>query len=259
MEAKFDKKLLSQIGLLTGMGVLLPAVGTAEAGLICGSTQCVQTETFSFTSEPSAVNDPFGSSTSNDPESTTITFDSFDSALGTLTQIDVSLRSTLFGDISVTASSETGETGHSAAETTWNPTITLTMPGINFADSPSDSVACDEQAFTCTNSKLPSISENKDYQFLLGSLPVAYLGPGTFNAFLTLDLALSVENQGDTVSGSAHGTGSATWDPPSVDGITITYTFTPAATVPEPATLALLGVGALAGLGFARRRSNQDG
>jgi hypothetical protein len=87
-----------------------------------------------------------------------------------------------------------------------------------------------------------------------------YTGPGTLDATFDLDLLLSVSSQGDPSRlHSASGGGSATWDPPAIDGLTVTYLFTPNSTVPEPGTLALLGMGAMAGVGFARRRLKSDG
>jgi hypothetical protein len=52
---------------------------------------------------------------------------------------------------------------------------------------------------------------------------------------------------------------SSTWDPPSPDGLTVTYTYTPAiSATPLPAALPLFATG-LAGLGFTawRRRRKQ--
>ena len=87
-----------------------------------------------------------------------------------------------------------------------------------------------------------------------------YTGLGTLDATFNLDLMLSVSSEGDASRAhSASGGGSATWDPPAIDGLTVTYLFRPNATVPEPGTLALLGMGAVAGLGFARRRLKSDG
>lgn len=262
MEARFNKKLLSQIGLLAGMGVLLPAVGTAEASPICTTTQCTETQTFTVTSSPSEVNDPAGPTSANDPQSTTATFSKFDPSLGTLTEIDFDLSSTLFGFVSVSAGSSSEVEPFASGQTSWDASYSLTLPGIaEFFDSQSASVPCSESGFgaTCSDSANPSFvvtwSDSTNNQTVLD----LYTGAGgTFNALFNLDLMLSVLNQGTSPS-SATGGGSATWDPPAVDGLTVTYIFTPNSTVPEPGTLALLGMGAMAGLGFARRRLKSDG
>jgi hypothetical protein len=126
METRFNKKLLSQIGLLTSMGVLLPAAGTAEANPICTTSPC----TFTVTSSPAEVNDP-GTTSNSDPQSTTVTFNKFDPSLGTLTEIDFNLTSTLFGSIFVSAQGDTNEGVSSiSGETDWTASYSLTLPAI---------------------------------------------------------------------------------------------------------------------------------
>ena len=262
MGDRFDKKLLGQIGLLTGMGVLLPAVGTAEASLICTTTQCTDTQTFIVTSSPNEVNDP-GTTSNTDPQSTTATFSKFDPLLGTLTEIDFGLSSTLSGSISISALSNNSEGGASASgQTSWNAEYSLTMPGsVGFSDSKSDSVQCSQSGSapnaSCSDFKNPSFLVPWNDSVTLQSILDLYTGTGTLDATFDLDLMLSVFNEGNGES-SASGGGSATWDPPAIDGLTVTYIFTPTSPVPEPGTLALLGMGAMAGLGFARRRLKPD-
>ncbi len=257
METTFNKKLLSQIGLLTSMGVLLPAAGTAEAGPVCATSPC----TFTVTSLPAEVNDP-GTTSNSDPESTTVTFNKFDPSLGTLTEIDFGLSSTLFGSISLSALGFSNE-GQSPASgmTSWDASYSLTLPGIaEFTGSQSDSLSCSSNSSFCSPTpKTPSFSVTWSDTESLQSVLNMYTGPGTLDATFNLDLTLSVVNLA-TLPSSASGGGSATWDPPAIDGLTVTYKFTPnTRTVPEPGTLALLGMGAMAGLGFARRRLKPDG
>jgi PEP-CTERM motif len=262
METRFDKKLLSQIGLLTGMGVLLPAAGTAEATLGCTTTQCTDTQTFTVTSSPAEVNDP-GETSNSDPQSTTATFSKFDPLLGTLTEIDFSLSSTLFGSISISAGSTSTNEPTASGQTSWNASYSLTLPGIaEFFDSKSDSVSCTQGGTFCSAFRNPS---SLSFPVIWGDVETQqsildlYTGAGeTLLATFNLDLLLSVFNEGTSPS-SASGGGSATWDPPAIEGLTVTYIFTPTSTVPEPGTLALLGMGAMAGLGFARRRLKPDG
>lgn len=255
MKARFNKKLLGQIGLLTGIGAVLPAAGTAEANPVCTVFPCA----FTVTSSPNEVNDP-GTTSNDDPKSTTVTFNQFDPSLGTLTEIDFGLSSTLFGSISVSAQGSANEGQSSASgQTSWDASYSLTLPGIaEFFDSKSDSVLCSNSLSFCSNFKSPSFSVTWSDQVTQQSVLDQYTGSGTLDAMFDLDLTLSVINEG-TPPSSASGGGSATWDPRAVDGLTVTYIFTPNSTVPEPGTLALLGMGAMAGLGFARRRLKSDG
>jgi hypothetical protein len=257
MEARFNKKLLSQIALLTGIGVVLPAAGPAEANPVCTTSPC----TFTVTSSPAEVNDP-GTTSNSDSQSTTVTFNKFDPSLGTLTEIDFNLTSTLFGSISVSAQGDTNEGAVSiSGETDWTASYVLDLPGLaEFFDSKSDSVFCESSSVSCANSKNPNFSVTWNDTETLQSVLDQYTGPGTLDATFNLDLTLSVSSQGDpSRAHSASGGGSATWDPPPIDGLTVTYVFTPNSTVPEPGSFALLGMGAMAGLGFARRRLKSDG
>jgi len=244
----FDRKLLGPIGLLTGIGVLVPA------GL-AGAASTTQSLGFTVSSTPAEVNNPAGPTSANDPQSTTVTFNQFDPALGTLTEVDIDLNSTLSGLVSVNASTRNENEPSSGGTNSWNASFSLTMPGVSQSFFESDSVSC-TGTFNCTppGNKSPSFTETYSTTFSAGSIPAGYMGTGTFDAVFDLDLSLSLLNQGDSLS-SATGGGSATWDPPAFDGLVVTFKFTPTPTVPEPGTLALLGMGALGGLGFARRRS----
>lgn len=250
-----DKKLLGPIGLLAGIGTVVPAIGTAEASLICGATQCTESQGFSLTSTPATQGEPVFSSSgtvsASDPKTTTVTFDQFDPLLGTLTEVDISLSSTLTGSLTVIGS----ESSTNSATGTWAAGVTLTMPGgFSFTDSQTVPLSCGPFFCTMTNSAI-SFAEDASPQAVAGSL-AGYIGNGTFTGDLGLNLTISANNNG---AGAAQAYGSATWDPP-VKGVTVTYIFTPAVvpTAPEPSTLALLGMSAAAGWGFARRRSKED-
>ncbi len=143
METRFDKKLLGRIGLLTGIGSVLPAVGTAEAGPVCTVFPCA----FTVTSSPAQVNDP-GVNQNSDAEHTTVTFNQFDPSLGTLTEVDVSLTSTLFGHITVSAHTPNEDASAVAVgNTSWDASFSMTMPGVNYSDSRTDTVNCFNNGF----------------------------------------------------------------------------------------------------------------
>ncbi len=251
----FDTKRLSQIGLLTGIGAVLPAVGTAEAAPVCTVFPCA----FTVTSSPAEVIDP-GVNQNSDAEHTTVTFNQFDPSLGTLTEVDVSLTSTLFGFVTVSADTPVEDASAVAVgNTSWDASFSMTMPGVNYSDSRSDSVNCFNTGFSvsCSNSKDPSSLVTFSDSLTAQSILDQYNGLGTLDATFNLNLMLTVTNE-SSGDGNASGGGNATWDRPN-DGLTVTYIFTPNSTVPEPGTLALLGMGAMAGLGFARRRVKPDG
>jgi hypothetical protein len=205
------------------------------------------------------VNDP-GTTSNHDPESTIVTFDKFDPSLGTLTEIDFSLTSTLSGTISVSAQGSSNEgQGGPSGQTSWHATYSLDLPGIaEFSGGQTAFASCSSSFSFCSDFETPSFSVTWSDMTTQQSVLDVYTGPGTLDASFNLDLMLSELNEG-TPPSSASGGGSATWDPPAIDGLTVTYIFTPNLTVPEPGTLALLGMGAVAGLGFARRRLKSDG
>ncbi|HLX27180.1 MAG TPA: PEP-CTERM sorting domain-containing protein [Casimicrobiaceae bacterium] len=239
------RTLLGPVGLAAGVGMLLPAA-TGHAAVIS------QNHTFTVTSTVTNVTDP-GEPSSSDNESTTVTFDQFDPLLGTLTGIDISLDSTLAASLSVSGSvAERSDNSTS----TWDGTVTLTMPGVNFSDPHTFTVSCDFGS--CSNSSSPSFDELTG----ISLSPVdfaSYIGTGSVTASLALDLTVSVSNN-FMDEPAAKGSGSGTWDPPPPEGLNVLYTYTPAVTpVPEPGTLALVAMGALAGMASRRRRAKEDG
>jgi hypothetical protein len=253
MDYPFRKKRLSQLGLLAGLGMLFPAAGVADAASI------IQSQPFSLFASPAEVSTHVvgseGKDSASDTDNTTVTFDQFDPALGTLTEIDIGLNSTLAGFLTVSAS-PAEQFGPVAAHVDWDASADLMMPGLTVTFTNSRSVACSATDKSCSNfdnvnNPLSAIITATTASFLAN-----YIGTGTVDAILHLALTVSVKlDQGDF--GNASGGGSATWDPP-FDGITVTYVYTPVTTVPEPGSAALLGAAGLAGLGFARRRPKND-
>lgn len=253
MECQFRKKRLSQLGLLAGFGLLLPTAGVADAAEI------IQSQPFSLFASPAEVSthvvgsENKGSGSDND--STTVTFDQFDPALGILTEIDIDLNSAITGFFTVSAS-PAEMFGPVSAHADWDASGNLTMPNLTTGFTDSHSVSCSATNQSCSNS-----DNVNDPISIITSLTDAtslanYTGSGTVSANLGLALTMSVTlDEGDF--GNASAGGDATWDPP-FDGITLTYVYTPVTSVPEPGSLALVGVAGLAGLGLARRRAKND-
>src|SRR5580765_6875524 len=102
MESPFRKKRLGQLGLLAGFGLLLPTAGVADAAEI------TQSQPFSLFASPAEVSTNLvgseGKRSASDTDSTTVTFDQFDPALGILTEIDIGLNSSITGFFTVSAS-----------------------------------------------------------------------------------------------------------------------------------------------------------
>ena len=253
MDYPFRKKRLSQIGLLAGFGLLLPAAGVADAASI------PQTRPFSLIASPAEVSTHVvgseGTDSASASDSTTVTFDRFDPALGTLTEIDIGLSSSLARFLTVSAS-PAELTGPVSAHADWVASGALTMPGASVTFNDSFTLPCSATSTFCSDSNSASDAIDATIVDSDASFLALYTGTGMFDADLELDLTVAVTlDTGDF--GNASAGGNATWDPP-FDGITLTYVYTPVTTVPEPGSLALFGAAGLAGLGLARRRAKND-
>ena len=253
MDYPFKKKRLSQIGLLAGFGFLLPAAGVADAAVI------IQAQGFFLSASPAEVSTHVvgseGTDSASDTDSKTVTFDQFDPALGTLTEVDIGLSSTIARFLIVSAS-PAEQFGPVSAHAAWDASAHFTLPGLAVSFTDSFSVDCSATDKSCSNFDNGSDPLSVGVMGSDPSFLANYIGTGTVDA--DLDLALTVAVTLDTGDfGNASAGGSATWDPP-FDGITVTYIYTPVTTVPEPGSLALLGAAGLAGLGLARRRAKND-
>jgi hypothetical protein len=253
MDYPFRKKRLSQLGLLAGFGMLLPVAGVADAASI------TQSQPFSLFASPAEVSTHVvgseGTDSASDTDSTTVTFDRFDPVLGTLTEVDIGLSSSLARFLTVSAS-PAELTGPVSAHADWNASGSITMPGLIISVADNFSLDCSATNTFCSDSNNASDPIDANISAGSASFLSLYTGIGTFAADLELDLTVAVTlDTGEF--GNASGGGNATWDPP-FDGITVTYVYTPVTTVPEPGGLALLGAAGLAGLGLARRRAKND-
>ncbi len=233
MKNALDKKLLGPLGLLGGVGLLFPAAGPASA----------ETQTFTLTATPTTLTSPGSSS---DSDTTTVSFDQFDPSLGSLSEVDISLSSTLAASSTLSASTNEG-----FSSSHWSGETKLTLPGVSFDATNSFFNDCS----FCTNQVMtPSFPISQGWVLTSGLSP--YVGLGMVDANLELDVTFTLGGE-FLLSGTASGSG--TWDPPPPDGLTITYVYEPSGTAPEPGSLALLGAAVAAGAGFIRRRVKDPG
>jgi hypothetical protein len=182
-------------------------------------------------------------------------FNKFDSALGTLTAVDLIFNSaTLAGGLTLTATSSprtiTGLGSYISVTGTGITSSADTAPyqGFGFTGTKTN-IPTTGRTFTINSSQ--SAVDAPETLSLLDDAPTyaSFIGAGTFNfgSFLTVDpLGTNANTSNLTVTGNTLA---------SVANVTLRYTYTDTSTVPEPSQVAasLLVVGGL-GIYFLRRR-----
>jgi len=233
-----------KIALLAGVSMLVGGTA-AEAAVITLPSQNFSLDAFST------------STIGNDSEQ--LDFAQFDANLGTLTKVTLSLDlSTLIGEGS------TGGSNFPENSTTFrlDVDVTASFTAPNAGDSfpvlelTAQCTANDGNGNSCAGSNEASSNPLFFTELTAGDV-LAYVGAGTVAVNFSLQ-ALGVQSQ----------TGSpGEFNESSIDGdwngrFTVTYTYDPrveepGGDVPEPATLGLVGLGALALGAAARRRARE--
>ena len=188
-----------------------------------------------------------------DHDQNTLTFQQFNSSLGTLTGVTFSLNSTTDVTATVIGSFSSGEGGDASATTSASFDISAPSHAALFSDVGTATASCSSSSGSFCNSLFPDSVNLPSFppSVLVTSNLSPFIGSGFFDVFATLDVESTLTTC-DANSGSAICTTAAvaTWD----GTLDVTYQFTPAAAAaPEPATIVLVSI-ALATLGFSRRR-----
>ena len=239
----------AMLATLAGAGILLGGAGMAQA-----DSTAPQTKGFSLLQETAAPSD-------SPAPTQTLTFNGFNSALGTLVSVDITLTTNeqaSGGMLWVFLSG--GEGGVDYAGASAMTSLTATGPGgLQFTGAYSAATVCfSQQNEGCGNSSgfepSPSPDDSKSVispnlaSYMLSTFDIA-LAMGSFfpsNADATLCYNSNVQNAQNV---SCDAQANTAW----VGDISVVYNYSADTATPEPASLALLGAG-LAGIGALRRR-----
>src|ERR1044071_4715492 len=253
MKAKF-------LALLAGFFAILVQCAVANALTM---TTLPETESFNLTTTPTVMFQvitgstiPFIPSvdTNNGPisNSSLLTFNKFDTSLGTLTGVSITFNTTFGATVMLSVMNEElfgTDPDPFFADATIDHELTggLISPLSSSSQTLSATCSADETTSDCSDSQS---SDNNPFNGTasLSAALASFAGPGTFDLTAKLTSALAPRAR-DFVDNST-GTLQANWN----GDVTVVYTYdNGVAAVPEPLSLYLLAAG-LGGIALSRRR-----
>ncbi len=218
-----DSYMSAALAVLTGAGMLMGGAGLAEAG-----------QDFTLSNGIQA--------------SQTLNFDKFNTSLGTLNSVDITLSNSITGGVA-SVSITGGEGGTISDEV--SGTLLITGPGATtlFSAASSESASCSFNGpGSCSNSGDQSNPTFDPNPATVTTDLLAFEGTGTFG----LNASLNDVQENPTSDGigiSPQYSFTYLWS----GTIDVTYNYTPTVEAPEPASFALLAT-AVGGLGLLTRR-----
>jgi hypothetical protein len=216
-------------------GVWLLVFGVVSLGLICPASAA--------TSGPYTTSTPIPMTTTD--WSGTLAFPEFNSSLGTLTEVDLSLTGGLQTTLTVTNDAASASSGTATTEVEMTiqdagtdlaaPGPTLYSPGFGYSLGPGDNATSGllTQSGTATNA------------YTSGVVLAEFNGPGTILLNASTFTQTLLANTGGNTAASQVTAADLTG--------TVTYQYTPTP-APEPSTLVLLGIAGVGLVGYLWRR-----